>query len=297
MLIHGTAADAAPPRVVVIGAGGFVGGAVATRLAAAGIEVLALGRRDVNLLTDRAAADLAARLRPDDAVVAAAAIAPCRTPAMLRDNIRLAETLAEALKARPVAHVLNIGSDAIYADSLEPLTEASCASPDNLHGVMHLAREVMLTEAAGEAPFASLRPTLIYGAADPHNGYGPNRFRRLAAAGGPIVLFGEGEERRDHVLIDDVAALAVRILLRRSRGVLNAATGTVISFREAAERVVAHFPRPVPIQGSPRTGPMPHGGYRPFDPRASLAAFPDFRYTLPAEGFARVHQQCQGAGA
>ncbi len=36
---------------------------------------------------------------------------------------------------------------------------------------------------------------------------------------------------------------------------------------------------------------MNDGGYRPFDPRASLAAFPDFRYTLPAEGFARVHQQ------
>jgi hypothetical protein len=27
---------------------------------------------------------------------------------------------------------------------------------------------------------------------DPHNGYGPNRFRRLAAAGQEIVLFGEG---------------------------------------------------------------------------------------------------------
>ena len=46
---------------------------------------------------------------------------------------------------------------------------------------------------------AILRPTLIYGAGDPHNGYGPNRFRRLAATGKPIILFGEGEERRDHV--------------------------------------------------------------------------------------------------
>ena len=65
---------------------------------------------------------------------------------------------------------------------------------------MHLVREVMLRSAL-TAPLAILRPTLLYGAADPHNGYGPNRFRRLAAAGQDIVLFGEGEEQRDHVLI------------------------------------------------------------------------------------------------
>jgi UDP-glucose 4-epimerase len=41
-----------------------------------------------------------------------------------------------------------------------------------------------------------VRSTLIYGEGDPHNGHGPNRFRRLAAAGQEIVLFGEGEERR-----------------------------------------------------------------------------------------------------
>jgi len=295
MLEHLHPRPVPPSRVVIVGAGGFVGAAIGLRLRERGIPVLGLTRADVDLLADGAGERLAARLQAGDAVVAAAAIAPCRTPAMLRDNVRIAETCAEALRLAPVAHVLNIGSDAIYADSTVPLSEASCASPGSLHGVMHLAREVMLRDAAGETPFATLRPTLIYGAADPHNGYGPNRFRRLAAEGRPIVLFGEGEERRDHVLVDDVAELAVRIVSHGSRGVLNAATGAVISFREAAELVVSAFPRAVPIEGSPRSGPMPHGGYRPFDPAATLAAFPDFRYTLPAEGFARVHRQCSGA--
>jgi hypothetical protein len=39
--------------------------------------------------------------------------------------------------------VLNIGSDAIYADSKPPLTEASVTAPDSMHGVKHLARETM----------------------------------------------------------------------------------------------------------------------------------------------------------
>jgi nucleoside-diphosphate-sugar epimerase len=136
---------------------------------------------------------------------------------------------------------------------------------------------------------------LIYGADDPHNGYGPNRFRRLAAAGKEIVLFGAGEERRDHVWIEDVAELAVRMIARRSRGSLNAATGTVISFRDAAEAVAALFGRPVAIASSPRSGPMPHDGYRPFDVAATRSAFPDFAYTLPRAGFAKVHAEAAGA--
>ncbi len=126
-------------------------------------------------------------------------------------------------------------------------------------------------------------------------GYGPNRFRRLAEDGEDIVLFGEGEERRDHVWVEDVAELAVLILTHRSSGALNAATGTVVSFREAAEQVVSHFDNPVAIKGSPRSGPMPHNGYRAFDPAATMAAFPDFSYTQPTEGFAMVHQDIFGA--
>jgi UDP-glucose 4-epimerase len=130
-----------------------------------------------------------------------------------------------------------------------------------------------------KAPLAILRPTLLYGATDPHNGYGPNRFRRLAAAGQDIVLFGEGEEQRDHVLIDDVAEIIMRVLAHRSCGVLNVATGSVHSFRDIAERTAAMYDPPVAVRGTPRQGPMPHGGYRAFDSSACLRAFPDFRYT------------------
>jgi nucleoside-diphosphate-sugar epimerase len=228
-------------------------------------------------------------LREVVGVVAAAAIAPVRTPAMLRDNIQLIEAIADALRHRPVAHILNIGSDAVFADSPAPLTESSCRSPGSLHGIMHLTRELMLAEAAGNTPFATLRPTLIYGAADPHNGYGPNRFRRLAAEGRPIVLFGNGEERRDHVWVEDVAELATRLLLRRSRGSLNAATGDVISFREIAEICAALHQGRTRIESTPRQGPMPHNGYRPFDPSATRRAFPDFVYTTARNGLANVH--------
>jgi nucleoside-diphosphate-sugar epimerase len=256
-------------------------------MATHGVPVLALGRAEADLLATGTATRLSHEFRPDDAVVVISARAPCKDAGMLVDNVRMMECVCQALAPASVSHVVYISSDAVYRDSRAPLTEESCAEPSSLHGAMHLVREVMLRSAL-TAPLAILRPTLLYGAADPHNGYGPNRFRRLAAAGQDIVLFGEGEEQRDHVLIDDVAEIVRRVLMHRSRGVLNVATGSVHSFRDIAERIAALYDPPVSVRGSPRQGPMPHGGYRAFDSAASRQAFPDFRYTELEAGLAKA---------
>lgn len=289
MLTHQNAAPAKPQRVVVIGAGGFVGATIADRLAREGIETVRLTRREVDLLAADGADRLAAQLRDGDSVVAVSAIAPCKNPDMLRDNIVLASAIVRALGRVVPAHVVNIGSDAVFGDEPLPLVETSPRAPGSYHGVMHLAREIMF-ETEVKAPAATLRPTLIYGARDPHNGYGPNQFRRKANRGEAITLFGEGEERRDHVSVDDVAELAARVLMRRSTGSLNVATGVVTSFRDAAEQAVKLSGKSVTISGSPRRGPMPHNGFRPFDPAATKDAFPDFQYVRLADGMAQAQK-------
>ena len=230
---------------------------------------------------------------PFDTLVFVSAKAPCKDMTMLLDNSRMAAVVTTALKACPVAHVVYISSDAVYKDSLAPLTEASCAEPGALHGVMHLTREVALRQEYS-GPLAIVRPTLVYGFDDPHNGYGPNRFRRLAAAGKEIVLFGEGEERRDHVDVEDIAELVRLIVVHRSTGIANAVSGQVASFRELAEHAAAAFAPAVPVKGSPRSGPMPHDGYRPFDNSAVLKAFPGFRFKSWREGLAAVHKRQRG---
>jgi nucleoside-diphosphate-sugar epimerase len=291
MLTHFSAASADPTRIVILGAGGFIGGALASEARRKGLNVLGLGRSNFSLLDADAGDRLASVLKPDDAVVAISAQAPCKTPDMVVDNVRIMAAICAALQRQPVAHIVYISSDAVYADAPLPLNETSPAAPTSLHGAMHLARELMLQSVAAATPLACLRPTLVYGAADPHDGYGPNKFRRLANSGEPILLFGEGEERRDHVCIQDVAALALLVLRHRSAGVLNVATGTVTSFRAAADLAVKLAGKDVPIRPQPRRGPMPHGGYRPFDPAATFAAFPRFRYTVIEDGMALAQRE------
>ena len=115
--------------------------------------------------------------------------------------------------------------------------------------------------------------------------------REVEAAEADRVQLGEGEEQRDHVDVEDVATIVCRVLAQRSEGTLNIATGVVTSFRTIAEHVVALSRTKVPISTSPRDGPMPHNGYRAFDPQNTLAAFADFRYTALAAGLKRAQQQ------
>jgi nucleoside-diphosphate-sugar epimerase len=291
MLEHQTKAPQQPTRAVVVGAAGFVGGTIVQRLQNEKTPVLGITRKDVDLLQDGAGKKLAGLLRANDAVVFVSAIAPARNSAALMQNLVMAEQLIAALAVQPAAHLVYISSDAVYADDANPVTEHSCRQPSSMHGMMHAARELMLKSEA-KVPLAILRPSLLYGARDPHNGYGPNRFRRLAQKGEPIMLFGEGEEQRDHVDVADVAGLTSAVLAHRSRGELNIATGTSTSFRDIAELVVKLSGKSAEIRGTPRQNPITH---RHFDIADCLKAFPQFRYTPLRDGLERAARDQAGA--
>lgn len=277
-------------RVVVVGSGGFIGGEIARTLEGTGHTVAPVSRREVDLLTDGAADRLESILQPGDSVVITAAVAPVKDNAMLEANIRMGSAICQALARANPAQVVYVSSDAVYRDSDRPLAEGSCAEPGSLHGAMHVTREVMLRAACPES-LCIVRPTLVYGVGDPHNGYGPNRFMRSALTEGVIAVFGHGEERRDHVHVSDVAGLVGAIVESDSVGILNAATGQGHTFLSVAERIMQLVDRPVELRNLPRSGPMPHGGYRVFDASQTTAAFPEFAYTPLEQGLAECLSQ------
>lgn len=288
MLSHGH--EPAPPaRTVVLGSRGFVGSALLAHLADLGWSAEGISSESVDLTADDAAAALARQLRAEDSLVFVSGLTPDRgkDAATFERNIRMVRSVVDALALQPVAHLVNIGTDAVYADDANPVRESSCASPASLHGAMHLGREVLLADAARAAgvPLVLLRPSLLYGPGDTHNGYGPNRFARNGPAEGKIGLFGEGEEQRDHVFIEDVAKLIAAVLERGSTGVLNVATGSAASFREAAEIVAELSPAEIAVEGSPRQNPITH---RHFDTAVTREAFPGFGWTSLRDGLERT---------
>ncbi len=292
MLIHTHSEPQAPERVVVIGARGFIGATLVAQLTKAGVPTLGLTSADFDLTATDAAERLAGRLRPGDAVVMLAALTPDkgRDRATFQRNLAMVDQVCGALERVPPAHLVYLSSDAVYHPALSHVSEATSASPDDLYGTMHRAREVLMASAT-RAPVAILRLTLTYGASDTHNSYGPNRLRRMAHQDGRITLFGQGEETRDHVSVDDAAALLRLVLGHRSSGLLNIATGSSVDFDTLARKVAALFPQPIEVVHTPRANPVTH---RHYDITNLRKAFPTFRFTPLDQGLAQAHREMIG---
>jgi UDP-glucose 4-epimerase len=284
MLTHHSLTPTTPARVVLLGAQGFLARALLAGLAARKMPALALGSAVLDLTATDAADRLAGQLKADDALVMMSAITPDkgRDATALMKNLAMGKAVSEALMRRPVAHAVYVSSDAVYSFDRALVNEESPAAPTDLYGVMHRTRELML-ESAVKGPLAVLRPTMVYGAGDSHNSYGPNRFRRMAAKDGKITLGGNGEETRDHIYIDDAAELMIRVLRHRSGGRLNLATGRSVSFRQLAGLVAARG-RKAEIVATVRSVPVTH---RAFDVTACRKAFPDFVFTPLETGLDR----------
>src|SRR5271169_3880718 len=101
MLEHTRNPPAKPNRVIVMGARGFVGGAIANRLETDRTPVLRLSTKDVDLLDPKAGVHLAQRLNANDALVVVSALAPCRDAPGLVKNLRMMEQVCAALQSRP----------------------------------------------------------------------------------------------------------------------------------------------------------------------------------------------------
>ena len=289
MISHTNQEPIKPSRVLLIGARGFIGAAIRRRLEVEAVPTLALGSADIDLLEASASERLAAMVRPDDSVVMLAALTPDRGRDIetLMKNLAMMQTICESLEKSGCAHLVYFSSDAVYDTAVSCVTEDTPASPLDLYGTMHYTREVMARTLA-KVPVLVLRPTVVYGLDDTHNSYGPNRFRRAAQKDGKITLFGGGEETRDHIHVDDVAALTVRCLLYRSTGTLNVATGISSSFYEVAEIVAKEFGNRIEIITTPRVNPITH---RHYDGTNMIKAFPDFSFIKPEDGIALVHKE------
>ncbi|MDQ5974778.1 MAG: UDP-glucose 4-epimerase, partial [Actinomycetota bacterium] len=135
-------------RLVVLGATGFVGSHVVERATSAGWDVVALSSRDVDLAHAAGGAALAAIVRDGDTVVHAAAVVPSKNASDVSRNLLMTQALVDALAGVEVAQLVVVSSDAVYGSESGVVDEASPCTPDSLHGVMSLAREMVCAEVS-----------------------------------------------------------------------------------------------------------------------------------------------------
>ena len=264
-------------RVVILGGKGFIGSSIANSLQEEYSDIKILTSKDCNLLEKNSISILNDKIKDGDVFIFAAAKAPAKNWNMFEENMNMVNNLILGLQGKKISYFLNISSDAIYSDSDTKINENSLDIPDNPHGFMHFVRESLINKNINSV-IGHIRPTLVFGKDDPHNGYGPNMFLRLAKKQQNITLFGEGEEFRDHVHVGDVAKIAYLMIKNKISSNVNAVSSSPITFMEIAQSIREQIKCEINIVTTKRNGPMPHNGLRIFDKSKITKLYPDFKF-------------------
>lgn len=231
--------------MLVVGAGGFVGGHLVERLTAEGGDVTSL-TRDACDLTDPAAVRAAVSAARPEVVLHLAAARQAATGAERADtaavNALSAMWVVEAVPGGCRA-VVRLGSSTEYAARPAPMDEQTPLRPRGYFGATKAAGSLLFTAAANERGIRScvLRAFQVYGPRDK-----PARFvpavLRAARTGATLPLTGPGL-RRDWVWVGDVVDACLLAAVRDdlpSGAVYNLGTGVQTSNEElvaVAERV------------------------------------------------------------
>jgi nucleoside-diphosphate-sugar epimerase len=248
-------------RALVTGGAGFIGHHLVRGLLDDGLEVtvldnLSTGRRDLVPAAARFvegdvrdARNVSAAVEGADCVIHLAARVSIRASvdAFIEDaavNLMGTLSLLDALARSDVRHAVFASSMAVYAELDEPLREDAPVVPSSPYGIAKLAAErywVLLLARAG-IDATVLRYFNTYGPGQTPTPYVGviTTFVDTLLRGEPPVVFGDGEQRRDFIHVDDVVRATKASLGPRAAGrVFNVGTGHGTSVNELATRLIA----------------------------------------------------------
>jgi len=173
-------------------------------------------------------------------------------PASIRDpeqsyrvNVMGTLSVLEAARAQGVRKVVFAASSAAYGDEPElPKVEDMAPEPLSPYAAGKLAGEVMLATwgRAYGLQTVALRYFNVYGPCQsddsPYSGV-IALFARGLLGGRPVTIFGDGEETRDFVFVEDVVRANLLAMERtvETGAVINVGTGTEVSINELYGRL------------------------------------------------------------
>tara|TARA_Y100000389_G_C17465632_1_gene525280 strand:- start:3390 stop:4244 length:855 start_codon:yes stop_codon:yes gene_type:complete len=263
-------------KIIILGAKGFVGSSVLNKLNKQKETLVPLSRDNFDFLSYDFVEFMKSKVHSGDVIINAAAIAPCKNFDQLNVNAQLIINIQKSISDIPNLRIINISSDAVYPDVDGDISEETDSQPLSLHGLMHDFREKLISLT--HSNLLNIRPTLIYGYGDPHGGYGPNLFIKKLLKNENISLFGKGEEKRDHIYIDNLVEIITACIDNNLVGNLNAVTGEVKSFYDIAKIIKETSKNKIQINYIERNGPIPHNGLRTFDNSKLLKNIPQIKF-------------------
>jgi len=244
--------------IVITGASGVLGRALASHLEATGEEVVSLSSADVNLCDGAATTARLKALAPRIIFHVAGRVhglgGNSKYPAeMYFDNIRINSNVVHGAHESGARKIVAVSTIAIYSsDAPRPVSEDSIweGRPHASEAAYAQAKRSMLAQleayqAQYGLAYAYPIMTNIYG---PHDRFDPQyghvvpslvaKFHAAARDGGTVGVWGTGAAERDFIYSED-AAIALALIGDKHDGPINVATGGTVRIREVVETLQA----------------------------------------------------------
>lgn len=244
-------------RVLITGVSGVAGRAISAALGEADYEVVGISSTEVDLTRQEPTEEFFAAMQPEYVVHLAGRVHGLMgnihsQGRAFYENNKINVNVVEASRKVGVKKFVAMGSTAVYSDVVPlPIHEDDIwlgPPHDSERGYAH-AKRAMLAQLEAYLDeygmdFAFVVSTNLYGPGDKfdeaHGHVLPSLVSKVYRAkswGEPLEVWGTGTATRDFLYSAD-AASAVKSILENFSGVINLATGTSVTIREAVETLV-----------------------------------------------------------
>ena len=308
--------------ILVTGAAGFIGSHTVDRLLEDGHQVVGLdnlrtGRKE-NLrqagrsprflfeqidITEQGCLDaVVGRIKPDAIIHLAALVSvqeSMTNPTLNRRlNVEATRSVVRAASTHQVPRIVFASSAAVYGDCAKlPLAESSKTHPLSPYGAAKLESEKLLFACSRVSVpcVVCLRYFNVYGlrqnASSPYSGV-ISIFARQFAAGRPIVIYGDGNQTRDFIHVNDVAranAQAATLYNLVGRRTINICTGRATSLNQLSQIFRGFYPEAAgAFHAAARPGDIAHSCGNPSSARALLGFSAEVLIEQGLQDFAAV---------
>lgn len=281
-------------RILILGHSGFIGSHLEAyyRRNFPGLEVLGKSWPDLDLTDEGDAESLAGSLGPETALVVLAGVKRQLGDNLdtFSGNVKMATNLCRVLQRHPVKRVVFFSSAAVYGEENHntQISEETTIAPTSFYGAAKYTAECLLTNVVRSQEKSSLlilRPPLIYGPGDPSGGYGPSGFIKASLKDETITIWGDGNERREFMFVDDVARIVGELTARECDGALNLASGQSYTYMQIVEILAKILGKEIRTTQRPRSKPrVDHG----FSNDRILKLLPGFSFTALQKGIEKT---------
>ncbi len=217
----------------VIGANGFLGGAIVNKLIDSNIEVFAVYNTNYNKINSKAvliSSDnfLQSSHNPDSIFYVVGNYTNSHI-----ELLEINDTLYQYSKKFKDTKFIYISSTNVYGLHDLPITEQSAFNNPSNYALSKIAGEYIVQSIQN---YSIARLTYIYGSGITNNSFLP-QIIKSAKELGKIQLFGEGERKQDYLFIDDAVDFCIKISEIKENKIFLGATGTSTTNKEIAEQV------------------------------------------------------------